>query len=169
MGRNVLTRLIEADPAVRRVALRTLPGFLAFGFGSGLSRFAPGTMGTLAAIPFAILLRNLPAAGFWIVLCFLFLAGVWLCDVSSKQLGQHDPGGIVWDEMVAYWLTVAFIPFSLPWWALAFVLFRTFDIIKPWPIRWVESRFGGGLGIMLDDVVAALYAMLVLYLVQRFI
>ena len=169
MGRKVLIRLIEADPEVRRAALRTLPGFFAFGFGSGLSRFAPGTMGTLAAIPFAILLKNLPAAWFWILLCFLFLVGVYLCDVSSRRLGQHDPGGIVWDEMVAYWLTVAFIPFSWPWWALAFVLFRTFDIIKPWPIRWVENRFGGGLGIMLDDIVAALYAMLVLYLVQRFL
>jgi phosphatidylglycerophosphatase A len=164
-----LTRLIEADPEVRRVALRTLPGFLAFGFGSGLSRFAPGTMGTLAAIPFAVLLKNLPVAGFWILLCFLFVVGVFLCDVSSKRLGQHDPGGIVWDEMVAYWLTVAFIPFSWPWWVLAFVLFRFFDIVKPWPIRRVERRFGGGLGIMLDDIVAALYAMLFLYLAQRFL
>ena len=164
-----MTRLIEADPEVRRVALRTLPGFLAFGFGSGLSRFAPGTMGTLAAIPFAVLLKNLPVAGFWILLCFLFVVGVFLCDVSSKRLGQHDPGGIVWDEMVAYWLTVAFIPFSWPWWVLAFVLFRFFDIVKPWPIRRVERRFGGGLGIMLDDIVAALYAMLFLYLAQRFL
>jgi phosphatidylglycerophosphatase A len=146
-----------------------LPGFLAFGFGSGLSRFAPGTMGTLAAIPFAVLLKNLPVAGFWILLCFLFVVGVFLCDVSSKRLGQHDPGGIVWDEMVAYWLTVAFIPFSWPWWVLAFVLFRFFDIVKPWPIRRVERRFGGGLGIMLDDIVAALYAMLFLYLAQRFL
>lgn len=165
----MLARLFETDPELRRVALRTLPGFLAFGFGSGLFRFAPGTMGTLAAIPFAILLRHLPAAGFWILLCGSFLAGVVLCDVSSRRLGQHDPGGIVWDEMVAYWLTVAFIPLTWPWWVLAFVLFRTFDIIKPWPIRWVENRFGGGLGIMLDDIVAAVYAMLVLHLVQRII
>ena len=164
-----MIRLIDPDPAARRVALRTLPGFLAFGFGSGLSRFAPGTAGTLAAIPFAILLISLPSAGYWILLGLSFLGGVYVCDVSSKRLGQHDPGGIVWDEMLAYWLTVAFIPFSWPWWALAFVLFRFFDIVKPWPIRQVEKRFGGGLGIMLDDIVAALYAMLVLYLVQRFL
>ena len=162
-----MIRLIDPDPVVRRVALRTLPGFLAFGFGSGLSRFAPGTVGTLAAIPFAILLMRLPTAGFWILLGLLFLAGVYVCEVSSRRMGQHDPGGIVWDEMVAYWLTVAFIPCSWPWWALAFVLFRFFDIVKPWPIRRVEKRFGGGLGIMLDDIVAALYAMLALFLVQR--
>lgn len=156
--------LFEADPAQRRVALRTLPGFFAFGFGSGLSRFAPGTVGTLAAIPFAILLEGLPAAVYWVLLCVFFLAGVYACDVSSRRLGQHDPGGIVWDEMVAYWLTVAFVPFSWPWWAGAFALFRFFDIVKPWPIRQVEKRFGGGLGIMLDDIVAALYAMLVLFL-----
>jgi len=154
--------LFEQDPAVRTIALKTIPGFLAFGFGSGLSRFAPGTMGTVAAVPFALLLKGLPFFMFWVVLAGLFAVGVWICDVSSARLGQHDPGGIVWDEMVAYWLTVAFLPVSLPWWVAAFVLFRFFDILKPWPIRLVENRFGGGLGIMLDDVVAALYAMVIL-------
>ena len=162
-----MTRLFDQDPAVRRVALRTPAGILAFGFGSGLSRFAPGTMGTVMAIPFAFLLKSLPFAWFWPVLLVLFLVGVYLCDVSSRHLGQHDPGGIVWDEMVAYWLTVAFIPVSWPWWLAAFVLFRLFDILKPWPIRWTEKRFGGGLGIMLDDIVAAGYAMACLALAAR--
>lgn len=162
-----MTRIIEPDPAVRRLALRTLPGFLAFGFGSGLSRYAPGTMGTLAAIPFAILLLGLPPAVFWVLLCVLFLVGVSVCGEASRRLGQQDPGGIVWDEMVAYWLTVAFVPFSWPWWALAFALFRFFDIVKPWPIRTLEKTFGGGLGIMLDDVLAAIYAVLILLLAQR--
>jgi len=161
-----MIRLINPDPVARQVALRTLPGFFAFGFGSGLSRFAPGTMGTLAAIPFALLLKRLPVPVFWIVLTGLFLLGVYICNAASRRLGQHDPGGIVWDEMVAYWLTIAFLPVSWPWWLAAFVLFRFFDILKPWPIRWVENRFGGGQGIMLDDIVAALYAMAILGLCQ---
>jgi phosphatidylglycerophosphatase A len=162
-----VSRFLNSDPAVRKIALTTLPGFLAFGFGSGLSRFAPGTMGTMAAVPFALLLKSLPAFAFWPLLVALFLLGVYLCDTSSRRLGLHDPGGIVWDEMVAYWMTVAFLPVSWPWWLAAFVLFRVFDILKPWPIRWVENRFGGGLGIMLDDIVAALYAMAILGLCLR--
>jgi len=164
-----LINLFNQDLDVRRVALGTPTGFVAFGFGSGLSRFAPGTAGTVAAIPFAILLKSLPLAWFWLLLGVFFLAGIYFCDVASKRLGQHDPGGIVWDEMVAYWLTVAFLPISWPWWLAAFFLFRFFDIWKPWPIRQVEKRFGGGLGIMLDDILAALYAMLILALCARFI
>lgn len=164
-----MNTVFDHDPAVRKVALGTVPGFLAFGFGSGLSRFAPGTMGTVMAIPFAVLLKTLPANGYWLVLAVLFVLGVYLCDVSSKRLGQHDPGGIVWDEMVAYWLTVSFLPLSWPWWLAAFVFFRFFDIIKPWPIRAVEKRFGGGWGIMLDDIVAALYAMAILELFSLFL
>jgi len=162
-----VSRFLDPDPAVRKIALTTLPGFLAFGFGSGLSRFAPGTMGTVAAVPFALLLKCLPGYAFWPALVALFLVGIYLCDHCSKRLGLHDPGGIVWDEMVAYWLTVAFLPVSWPWWLAAFVLFRVFDILKPWPIRWVEQRFGGGLGIMLDDIVAALYAMAILAVCLR--
>jgi phosphatidylglycerophosphatase A len=161
-----MIRLINQDPVTRQVALRTLPGFFAFGFGSGLSRFAPGTMGTLAAIPFALLLKRLPDPVFWIVLTGLFLLGVHICNAASRRLGQHDPGGIVWDEMVAYWLTIAFVPVSWPWWLAAFILFRFFDILKPWPIRWIENRFSGGQGIMLDDIIAALYAIGILGLCQ---
>jgi len=155
-------RFIDQDPEVREVALGSVSGFMAFGFGSGLSRHAPGTMGTLAAIPFAVLLKSLPVLAFWLVLSGLFLLGVKICTISSNKLGQHDPGGIVWDEMVAYWLTVAFVPVAWTWWLAAFVLFRFFDIVKPWPIRLVEKRFADGLGIMLDDIVAALYAMAIL-------
>lgn len=157
-----MIRLFSTDPVMQKIALKTLPGFLAFGFGSGLSRYAPGTVGTVMAVPFALLLKHLPESVFWLTLIALFGLGIYLCDVSSKRLGQHDPGGIVWDEMVAYWLTIAFVPVSWPWWLAAFVLFRFFDIVKPWPIRLVENRFGGGLGIMLDDVVAAFYAMVIL-------
>ena len=154
--------LLEQDAELRRVALRTPAGLLAFGFGAGLSRFAPGTVGTVAVVPLALLLRQLPPALFWPVLGLLFALGVGVCGAASRALGRHDPGGIVWDEMVAYCLTVALLPLDWAWWLAAFVLFRVFDILKPWPIRWIERQAGGGLGIMLDDVLAALYAMAVL-------
>ena len=161
--------LLEADPNTRRVALRTPAGLLAFGFGAGLSRFAPGTAGTLVAVPLALLLKQLPQPAYWAALVLLFAAGVWICARASRDLGQADPGGIVWDEMVGYWLTVALLPASLSLWVLAFLLFRLFDILKPWPIRQLERGIGGGLGIMLDDVVAALYAMAVLEIGQRWV
>lgn len=163
--------LFETDPATRRVALRTPAGIFAFGFGSGLFRFAPGTMGTLMAVPFALLLGRLPLPAHGAAVFLLFLAGVWCCGAASRALGRKDPGGIVWDEMVGFWLTVALLPPAWGWWLAAFGLFRFFDILKPWPIRQVERRFAGGLGIMLDDIVAALYAMLALaglqYLLAR--
>ena len=151
-------------PTPKELAFGTPAGFLAYGFGSGLSPFAPGTVGTLAAVPLAIPLKLLPAAVFWPLILVFFLVGVHLCGVTSKRLGKHDPGGIVWDEMAAYWLCIAFVPLHWAWLAAAFVLFRLFDILKPWPIRMIDRRFGGGLGIMLDDVVAALFTMAVLQL-----
>lgn len=154
--------LFDTDPDTRRIALRSPTGFLAFGFGSGLSRFAPGTVGTLAAVPPGLLLKQLPPAGYWAALLLLFLAGIYLCGAASRALGRADPGGIVWDEMVAYWLAVALLPLAWSWWLAAFVLFRLFDILKPWPIRQLERRLGGGLGVMLDDVFAALYTILLL-------
>ena len=158
--------LLEQDREIREAALRTPAGFLAFGFGSGLSRFAPGTMGTMVAIPFTFLLKQLPPYLFWVLLIALFLIGIYLCGSTARRLGKHDPGGIVWDEMVGYWLTVAFIPMQWPWLLAAFVLFRLFDIFKPWPIRQSEKLFRGGLGIMVDDIIAALYAMGILAVFQ---
>lgn len=155
--------MTDSAPSARKLVFSDPLAFFAFGFGSGLSPVAPGTMGTVAAVPVAILLKMLPLAVFWPILAVAFLAGIGLCDRTSKRLGQHDPGGIVWDEMVAYWLTVAFVPLHWAWLLAAFVLFRVFDIFKPWPIGWVERRYGGGLGIMLDDIVAALYAMAILF------
>jgi phosphatidylglycerophosphatase A len=162
-----LIQLIEQDPDLRRVALRTPAGFFAFGFGSGLSRYAPGTAGTVAAIPFAVLFKQVPLPLFWVVLAALFFAGVYLCGVASRMIGRHDPGNIVWDEMVGFWLTVALLPVTWAWWLAGFIAFRLFDILKPWPIRWLDRHVSGGFGIMLDDVVAALYAMLVLAILQR--
>jgi phosphatidylglycerophosphatase A len=158
-------KLIETDEGVRRVALRTPAGFLAFGFGAGLSRCAPGTVGTAVAVPLAWGLKALPQPVFLAVLIAAFLLGVRLCGITSARLGRHDPGGIVWDEMVGYWLTIAFLPAHWTWFLAAFVLFRIFDILKPWPIRRLERRLGGGWGIMADDLLAGVYAMAPLLLV----
>ena len=123
-------------------------------------------MGTLVAIPFAFALKNLHPAGFWFALLFLFLLGVKLCGQVSRQLGVHDHGGIVWDEMLGYWLSIAFVPLQWHWLLAAFLLFRFFDIVKPWPIRQLDQKVSGGFGIMIDDVVAALFTIIVLAVLQ---
>lgn len=158
-GREALIKVVFGSPS----------GFLAFGFGSGLSPFAPGTMGTLAAIPFIFALKALGAPGFWVVLALLFLVGVLICGRVSRKLGVHDHGGIVWDEMVGYWLSAAFVPLQWPWLLAAFLLFRFFDILKPWPIRQLDKKVSGGFGIMIDDVVAALFTVLILATLNIFL
>ena len=132
--------------------------FLAFGFGSGLSRLMPGTMGTLAAIPVYLLFIQ---TNFWlysVLTLLVMVAGVWICDATAKKLGVHDFGGIVWDEIAGFLVTMWWVPFS--WYAvfLGFVFFRVFDILKPWPINWIDRKVDGGLGIMLDDVIAGIMA-----------
>lgn len=150
----------------RNVALRTPDGFFAFGFGSGLLTGAPGTMGTLAAVPIGVLLALLGLLGPGFLL-LAFLAGVWICGRVAGQLGVEDYGGIVWDEMVAYWLLISFLPLHWGWLLAAFALFRGFDILKPWPISLIERYFSGGFGIMIDDVAAAIYALVILKFVQQ--
>jgi phosphatidylglycerophosphatase A len=143
--------------------------FLAFGLGSGAAPVAPGTFGTLAAVPFYLLLNQLALVPYLLVVTGLGLLGVWLCQVTSRDLGVHDHSGIVWDEMVGYWLTLAAAPAGWLWLVVGFVLFRLFDIWKPWPIRWVDRHVHGGLGIMLDDVLAAGYAWLCLQGLARLV
>jgi phosphatidylglycerophosphatase A len=139
--------------------------FLAFGFGSGLSPKAPGTMGTLAAIPLYLLLVQLPLWGYVLASLLVAVAGVWICGESSRRLGVHDHGGIVWDEFSGYLLTMLAAPQGWQWVILGFALFRLFDIWKPWPIRLADSKVEGGFGIMLDDWLAAVYALAGLQLV----
>ena len=131
---------------------------LAFGFGSGLSPKAPGTVGTIAAIPLWLLLAQLPQIPYILVVATAALIGISICGVAADRLGVHDHGGIVWDEFVGLWIAMAFLPPTYVSLALGFVLFRLFDIIKPWPISWLDKHVGGGLGIMIDDVVAGLAA-----------
>lgn len=132
--------------------------FLAFGLGSGASPWAPGTAGTLAAVPLYFLLAQLPLPYYLAMLLITFVIGCWLCGKTSADLGVHDHGGIVWDEFVGYWITMLALPISWTWALAGFVLFRIFDILKPWPIRWIDKKVQGGFGIMLDDVLAAIYA-----------
>lgn len=160
--------LLSDDPELRRVTFSTPWGFLAMGFGSGLIRGAPGTAGTVAAIPFALLLSALPLAIAAAIVLSLFAAGIWLCRAAATALGRADPGAIVWDEMVAYCLAVILVPAGWPWLVASFLVFRIFDIVKPWPIKWLERRLAGGFGIMADDVVAAVYTVGVLRLAEFF-
>ncbi len=150
-----------------RFALAHPAHFLALGFGAGLASFAPGTWGTLVAFPLFFALSWLSAPLYWSVVGLAVLGGIWVCDVTGRALGVHDHGGIVWDEIAAFLLVLPFAPPT--WWGylLAFLLFRLFDIWKPYPIGWLDAHVHGGLGVMLDDVMAAVYS-IVLLAVLRF-
>lgn len=140
--------------------------FLAFGLGSGAAPKAPGTFGTLAAIPLWLLLADLPILAYISVIVVASLVGIWLCGQTSKDLGVHDHGGIVWDEFVGLWITYIALPEGWLWVLFGFLLFRLFDIWKPWPIGWADSKVSGGLGIMLDDILAGFMALGVLQAVN---
>ena len=157
------------------IALRPTLGFtfshpahaIAFGFGAGLSPFAPGTAGSALGWAIGWALGALHPAAFFSVVAVFFLAGLWACEVTGRHLGVADHGGMVWDEVVAFLLVLAVVPRALAWQAAAFVLFRFFDIAKPPPIRQLERRYGGGFGVMFDDIVAAAYTLLALTVVKR--
>jgi phosphatidylglycerophosphatase A len=131
---------------------------LALGFGAGALPKAPGTWGTLVAVPFYLVLQPLPLAEYALVVLILFGAGVGWCGKTAQLLGVHDHPAIVWDEMVGFWVTMAIAPDGWRWMVSGFVLFRLFDIWKPWPIHRLDKQVAGGLGIMADDVVAGVYA-----------
>jgi phosphatidylglycerophosphatase A len=149
---------------------RILPNFdwrrphhwLAYGFGSGLSPWAPGTVGTLAAVPLYLLLQPLPVGWYLAVLSALFLIGIWACGRTAAELKAHDPSAIVWDEFLGFLLTMTAAPPGWIWILGGFVLFRFFDILKPWPIRELDQRVRGGLGVILDDLLAGVMAWAVL-------
>ena len=151
------------------VLLKNPIHFLSLGFGSGLAPFAPGTFGTLVALPLYFLLQKLPLPFYLAVIVAGFVIGIWLCEQTTQALGVHDHSGIVWDEIIGYLITMIAIPLDWRWIVAGFLLFRFFDIIKPWPIRWIDSQVSGGFGIMLDDVIAGIFALLVLHLLVRFI
>ncbi|MFI4955277.1 MAG: phosphatidylglycerophosphatase A [Gammaproteobacteria bacterium] len=136
--------------------------FIAQGFGSGRLPKMPGTWGTLVGIPIYLLMHDLPIATY-LAITFLFTVfGCWLCGVASKQLGTHDHSSIVWDEIVGFLWTMAAVPFGWGWILAGFLLFRLFDIWKPWPVSWADQRIKGGTGVMVDDLIAALFAWVIL-------
>lgn len=154
--------------AIRQPDLRFLLAhpahFLALGFGSGLSPKAPGTMGSAAAVPFYLLLTlAMPPMAVAALALPFFLVGIWICGKAGTALGVSDHGAIVWDEIVAMLPLLAMVPQDWKGWLAAFVLFRVFDVLKPWPISWFDRHVKGGLGVMLDDALAALPAAALLW------
>lgn len=153
-----MTTLADVNPRFNDL-LRDPAALLAFGFGSGLAPWVPGTAGTLAAIPFYVLAASYLTLPYYIAMLVLsFALGIYFCHCTARKLGVHDHGGIVWDEFVGYWLTMIAVPLEWYWVLAGFILFRFFDMIKPWPIGLIDRRVGGGFGIMLDDVLAAVPA-----------
>lgn len=132
--------------------------FLAFGLGSGAAPKAPGTFGTAMGVLIYVLLPTMPLLIYSLFLVVTFVFGIWVCGKTSADLKVHDHGGIVWDEFVGYWITMFMAPAGWLWIVIGFVLFRIFDIVKPWPIKWADEKVEGGLGIMLDDVLAGIMA-----------
>lgn len=148
-GKNQLTpKQILTDPVL----------FLAFGFGSGLAKKAPGTMGTAAAIPLYLAFAQADMLVYSVLTMAAILIGIPVCGKAAEKLGEHDYNGIVWDEVAGYLITMWLAPATWQTIAAGFILFRIFDILKPWPIRWIDRQIAGGLGIMLDDVLAAVFA-----------
>ena len=138
-----------------------------FGFGSGLSPKAPGTVGTLLGLVLFIPLLLWSDWLAWMVFIVGLFLGSAICGKSSEYMDVHDHGGIVWDEFVGIWLVLLLLPEqSLFYWIAAFVAFRVFDIWKPWPIKQIDEKVNGGFGIMLDDILAAIYAAAVIVLLD---
>jgi phosphatidylglycerophosphatase A len=157
-----------ADPVAARQLLN--PSCLvALGFGSGLLPVAPGTAGTLAAVPLYLLLQDLPLGAYLTVVLVSLFGGILVCGYTAARLGVHDHPAIVWDEVVGYLVTMTAAPAGWPWLAAGFVLFRLFDILKPWPIGWLDRRVHGGTGIMLDDVIAGVFAAVLLQMLVYFL
>lgn len=142
---------------------------LAFGLGTGASPYAPGTVGTLLGIPLVWLMSDLTIYWYLLITFALYVTGVWVCAKTSSDIGVHDHSGIVIDEVVGYLITMIMVPVNIWTLIIGFLLFRFFDIAKPWPIRWLDKRVEGGTGIMIDDVVAGIFALIVLQLILRYI
>ena len=153
------------DTLFRKVWTR--PDYLlAFGFGTGLVPKAPGTMGTLAGALIYLVIREMNLPLYLLFVAVSLALGVYLCERVSRDMGEHDYGGIVWDEMVGFWIVMIAAPQAWYWIPVGFLLFRVTDICKPWPVNWLDKNVGGGLGIMLDDVAAGIMAWVCLYLIN---
>lgn len=147
----------------RRTLLSHPAGWIATALGAGLSPKAPGTAGSaIALLPWWFLLRGLPLAWYVVALAAGFALGVWACGIAGRRLGVEDHGALVWDEVVGMWVALFAAPAGWPWMIAGFVLFRLFDIGKPWLVGLADRRVKGGVGVMLDDLVAGIFALVVL-------
>jgi phosphatidylglycerophosphatase A len=156
---------MRLDAAQRRALLGHPAGWIACGFGSGLSPWAPGTAGSLAALMPWLAMRGLGWPAYAAVVFLAFAIGIWASNVAIARLRIADPGCIVWDEFVGQWIALApllFFPHDWRWMLAGFALFRLFDVWKPWPVSWADRNVKGGFGVMLDDALAGLLAALVL-------
>jgi phosphatidylglycerophosphatase A len=167
MGMETI-RIVSQRPPLPAGFLRDPMHFVALGFGTGCAKYAPGTVGTGAGVVIYLALVQLPDAAYLPITVLLFIFGIVVCGRTAADLGVHDHPAIVWDEVVGYLITMLAAPAGWRWVALGFGLFRLFDVLKPWPIRVIDRQVHGGLGIMLDDVLAGLFACGVLQWVAGF-
>jgi len=171
MSDTNLNQKLNKKPKIENLNIKVLSSpihFLAFGFGSGLAPFAPGTFGTLAAIPLYLLMQSLSLPLYLLITAIVCLVGIWICGKSSELLGVHDHSGIVWDEFAGYFVTMIAAPSGWIWIIFGFALFRLFDIWKPWPISVLDKQVHGGLGIMVDDILAGIFSFAILQLTAYF-
>ena len=143
--------------------------FVAMGLGSGLSPKAPGTAGTLLTVPLVYFLQQQTLLVYGLVTLFVLLTGSWVCGYAAKKLRVHDHSGIVYDEVAGFLITMFMAPAGWFWMLAGFILFRFFDAVKPWPISWLDKNVHGGFGIMFDDVIAGVFSLLCLLLLQEFL
>ncbi len=163
---KIKTRKKPAPPVPEAVWQKPLY-FAAFGLGSGAIPFAPGTFGTLFAIPFYLLLRPLPLVFYIIFVIAFIIASSWICDHVSRETHTHDHPGMCIDEFAGFFVTMIAAPSGWQWILIGFLLFRLFDIWKPWPIHVMDEKIHGGFGMVLDDVVAGIFAMIVLQVIHH--
>lgn len=157
---------LHPDQQIKRIEFKALKDpivCIALGLGSGLSPKAPGTAGTLIAVPLVLLLQNSSLMIYGLISLLITVIGVWICTYSSRKLDVHDHPGIVIDEVAGFLITMFAVPTGWQWMLAGFVLFRFFDAVKPWPISWMDKNIKGGLGIMADDVAAALVSLALLH------
>lgn len=156
-------------PPVPKAVWRNPLYFIAFGFGSGAAPFAPGTFGTLMAIPFYLLLSTLPLTAYITLVIVFIIAASWLCDYISHATDTHDHPGMCIDEFAGFFVTMTAAPAGWIWILVGFLLFRLFDILKPWPISYADANIHGGFGMVFDDVLAGIYAAIILQAIHYFI
>ena len=154
---------IKRERKIRIDELKNPVVFLALGFGSGLSPVAPGTAGTLMTVPLVYFLQQLSVEWYIAVTLLVLLTGSWVCGYAADKLNVHDHPGIVYDEVAGFLITMFMVPTGWQWMLAGFILFRFFDAVKPWPISWLDKNIHGGLGILLDDVLAGLVSLACLF------